>query len=229
MTNAATVQFDVAQRGDALELLQSLPDCAAAAVVFDPQHRSVLDHLQFGNEGARQVSRAALPTMSEAYIDHCIREAARTLIPSGHIFLWTDTFRLCEGAHLRVADAIKSVDLIAWDSLRMGMGKRSRRCGDYVLVLQRPPVTARNWRDHGIPSRWPEKADRRAHPHAKPTELLARLIGAVTEPGDLVIDPAAGSFVVLEIAQLMGRRFIGCDLAWAGRLQPCALQEENTS
>src|SRR5689334_23993399 len=132
---AAKYQFDVAQRGDALELLRFLPDCGAAAVVFDPQHRSVLDHLQFGNEGARQIGRARLPTMSEAYIDDCIREAARILVPSGYVFHWTDTFRLCEGAHLRVADAVKSVDLIAWDSLRMVMGKRSRRRGDYVLVL----------------------------------------------------------------------------------------------
>lgn len=210
------MRFDVAQRGDALELLQALPDCSAAVVVFDPQHRSVLDHLKFGNEGARQIGRAALPTMSEAYIDHCIREAARVLVPSGYIFLWADTFRVCEGDHLRVADAIKCVDLIAWDSLRMGMGKRSRRRGDYLLILQKPPITAKTWCDHGIPSRWAERVDRRRHPHIKPTELISRLIGAVTNPGDLVIDPAAGSFTVLEIAQLMGRRFIGCDLVWDG-------------
>jgi site-specific DNA-methyltransferase (adenine-specific) len=209
------VKFNAPQRGDALALLQSLPDCVAAAVVFDPQHRSVLDHLKLGNESARQIGRAALPVMSETYIDHRIWEAARILAPSGYVFLWADTYRVCEGAHLRVADAVKCVDLIAWDSLRIGMGKRSRRRGDYVLVLQRPPVTAVNWRDHGIPSRWPEKVSRKAHPHAKPMELMARLIGAVTEPGDLIVDPAAGSFIVLKIAQRMGRRFIGCDLAWS--------------
>jgi site-specific DNA-methyltransferase (adenine-specific) len=212
--NHVSQHFDVAQRGDALELLRFLPDCSAAVVVFDPQHRSVLDHLKFGNEGARQIGRAALPTMSEAYIDCCIREAARVLIPSGYVFLWVDTYRICEGSHLRVVDALKCVDLIAWDSLRMGMGKRSRRRGDYVLTLQRPPITPKTWRDHGIPSRWAEQVDRRRHPHIKPTELTSRLIGAVSKPGDLVVDPAAGSFIVLEIAQLLGRRFIGCDLAW---------------
>ena len=30
-----TLRFDAAQRGDGLELLQSLPDCSAAAVIFD--------------------------------------------------------------------------------------------------------------------------------------------------------------------------------------------------
>ena len=68
------------------------------------------------------------------------------------------------------------------------------------------------WRDHTIPSRWPEKVDRKTHPHAKPAGLIARLIGAVTAPGDLVVDPAAGSFIVMSLANDMGRSFVGCDI-----------------
>ena len=76
----------------------------------------------------------------------------------------------------------------------------ARRRGDYLLVLQRPPLRAKaTWRDHGIPSRWAEKVDRRIHPHAKPAGLITRLIVAVTEPGDLVIDPAAGGFTVMRV------------------------------
>lgn len=33
-------------------------------------------------------------------------------------------------------------------------------------------------------------------------------------PGDLVVDPAAGSFVVMHAAHALGREFIGCDLAF---------------
>src|SRR5262249_14348140 len=106
---------------------------------------------------------------------------------------------------------LKCVDLIAWDNLRPGMGKRSRRRGDYLMVLQRPPVTAKNWRDHSIWNRWGEKVDRKIHPHAKPVGLIERLIAAVTLPGDLVIDPAAGGFGVLYAALRRGREFIGCD------------------
>jgi site-specific DNA-methyltransferase (adenine-specific) len=213
------LEFDVAQHGDALELLQSLPDYSAALVHLDPQHRNVLDKLKFGNEGARQQGRAQLPAMTDNYIDACCREAARVLVPSGYLMHWLDTFRLCEGHHLRVADLLKCVDLIAWDSLRPGMGKRTRRRGDYLVVLQKPPIVAKTWRDRGIPSRWPEKVDRKIHPHVKPAGLLTRLIGAVTQPGDLVVDPAAGSFITLEIAQRLGRRFIGCDLVWDGQAE----------
>ena len=70
-----------AQPGDALVLLQSLPDCCAALVFFDPQYRETLDKLAYGNEGARQKGRALLPAMTSDYIDACCREAARVLRP----------------------------------------------------------------------------------------------------------------------------------------------------
>jgi site-specific DNA-methyltransferase (adenine-specific) len=201
-------------QGDALVLLRSLPDGCTPLVFFDPQHRGVLDKLQYGNEGARQKGRFALPAMTGDYIDQCCREGARVLKPSGYFGLWVDTFHLCEGDHRRVADVLPCVDLIAWDSLRPGMGYRTRRRGDYLLVLQKPPRRAKGtWHDHSIPSRWREKVDRKIHPHAKPAGLIAKLIGAVTAPGDLVVDPAAGSFVVMRVANEMGRRFVGCDIA----------------
>jgi site-specific DNA-methyltransferase (adenine-specific) len=227
-----TFAFNVAQRGDALELLYSLNFECSPLAFFDPQYRGVLDKLAFGDESARQRGRAGLPAMSEAYIDDCLREIANVLMPSGYCMLWCDTFNICEANHLRVADVLKAVDLIAWDSVRIGMGKRSRRRGDYLLALQKEPIVAKTWADHGIPSRWadrdesketgtldvsrlwPEKVDRKVHPHAKPIGLIARLIAAVTEPGDLVVDPAAGSFVVMQAALELSRDFIGCDCEW---------------
>jgi site-specific DNA-methyltransferase (adenine-specific) len=150
--------------------------------------------------------------MSADYIDTACVEIWRVLRPGGYLMRWIDPFCLCEGHHLRIAEFVRPVDLIAWDSLRMGMGKRTRRRGDYLLILQKPPVSARTWRDHGIPNRWPEKVDRSVHAHAKPVGLITRLIGAVTEPGDLVVDPAAGSFVVMHAACRLERNFSGCDL-----------------
>ena len=47
-------EFNVAQCGDAVTLLRSLPAGCTPLVFFDPQHRGILDKLKFGNEGARQ-------------------------------------------------------------------------------------------------------------------------------------------------------------------------------
>jgi site-specific DNA-methyltransferase (adenine-specific) len=206
-------KLDRALCADARMLLRSLPDTGAAAAFFDPQHRGVLDRLQYGNEGARQRGRHALPAMTESYIEQACRDIARILRPSGYLFLWVDTFRLGRADHKHVDDVLPCVDIVAWDNGRAGMGYRTRRRGDYLLVLQKPPLRAKGtWRDHGIPSRWDEKVDRRIHPHLKPAGLIRRLIAAVTAPGDLVLDPAAGSFVVMHVALALQRHFVGCDI-----------------
>jgi hypothetical protein len=69
--------YDVPQRGDALQLLQSLPASSSPLVIFDPEFRGPLDRLKFGNEGERQRGRASLPPMSESYIDAVCSEIAR--------------------------------------------------------------------------------------------------------------------------------------------------------
>ena len=204
------------ESGDALALLQALPECTPL-VWFDPQYREIMDKLKLGNEGARQRRRFELPSMTSEYIDDCCREAARILRPSGYLMLWSDTLRLVQGYHLRATGVLQCVDLIVWDNQRMGQGKRSRRRGSYLVVLQKPPIEARpTWRDRGIPDRWVENIEkpRSQHPHIKPVGLIKRLIGATTKPGDLVVDPAAGSFVVLRAAHELGREFVGCDIAY---------------
>jgi site-specific DNA-methyltransferase (adenine-specific) len=124
-------EYNVPQTGDACELLRSLPDGCTPLIFFDPQYRDVLDKLDYGNEGARQKGRAELPAMTSDYIDDVCRESARVLAPSGYLMRWSDTFNLCDAHHLRIADVLKCVDLIAWDHLRPGNGYRScRRASD---------------------------------------------------------------------------------------------------
>jgi site-specific DNA-methyltransferase (adenine-specific) len=152
------------QRGDAIELLQSLPSGCTPLVFFDPQHRENLDKLQYGNEGARQCERSRLPAMATEYIDECCCQAARVLAPGGYLMKWVNAFQLVQGHHLRVTN-VQCVDVIAWDNLQLGMGYRARRRGDYLVILQKPPIKAKTtWRDHGIPDRWPEKVDSETAP-----------------------------------------------------------------
>ena len=206
---------NTAQRGDSLALLRSLPAASVALGFFDPQFCELLTRQQYGNEGiSRQSVRATLPAMSPEFIDAATVEFARVLKPSAYLLRWTDKFCLCEGRHSSIpSDLFKIVDLIVTDIDRIGMGYRSRYRGDFLLVLQKPPIKARaTWHDHSIPDRRIEKIDRSIHPHTKPIGLIERLIAAVTQPGDLVADPAAGSFVVMTAAHKIGRNFIGCDI-----------------
>ena len=49
------------------------------------------------------------------------------------------------------------------------------------------------------------------HPTQKPEALLERIIKASSNPGDLVLDPFAGTFTTNAVAQRLGRRSIGIE------------------
>ena len=54
-------------------------------------------------------------------------------------------------------------------------------------------------------------AEKTDHPTQKPEALLERLVGASSNPGDLVVDPFAGSGTTLVVAERLGRRWAGAD------------------
>lgn len=210
----AGFSFDCRNHADGLDLMGRLADGCTPLVFFDPQYRGVLDHQGYGNEGERQRGRARLRQMSEDQIKAMIGEIGRLLLPTGHLMLWVDKFHLCMGVKTWLDHtSLDMVDLIVWNKRRMGMGYRSRRVSEYLLVAQKQPRRAKGvWSRHDVPDVWEEKLTTR-HPHAKPIGLQARLIEAVTNEGDVVVDPAAGSFSVLEACAATGRKFLGCDIA----------------
>lgn len=202
-------------RMDGLEFLSLLPAAGIPVAFFDPQYRGVLDKLAYGNEGkTRGRRRSSLGQMSETVIADFIRGIDRILIPSGHLFLWMDKFHLCQGIHGWIAGTeLAVVDMVTWDKGKIGMGYRTRRRAEYCVVLQKKPQRAKGvWKVHDIPDVVLEKPPRSPHPHTKPVDLQGRLISAVSDRGDFVVDPAAGSFSVLEAAQNTGREFLGCDI-----------------
>ncbi len=205
---------DAKNRLDGLALLASVHDESIAAAFFDPQYRGILDKLCYGNEGVRRGrDRSGLPQMKEGLICAFLRDLNRVLQKSGHLFLWVDKFHLCEGVLPWLADTeLELVDMVVWEKVRIGMGYRTRRTSEYLVVLQKRPKRAKGvWKDHAIPDVWREQAQK-GHPHAKPVELQRRLIECVTLPGDWVLDPAAGSYSVLAACAAAGRRFVGGDL-----------------
>lgn len=78
----------------------------------------------------------------------------------------------------------------------------------YLLVKGRarppacPPCDVRPWRYSG----------NRLHPTQKPLSVIRPLIAAYSRPGDIVLDPFAGSGTTAVAAKALGRRFIGVEL-----------------
>lgn len=66
------------------------------------------------------------------------------------------------------------------------------------------------WTDITIPF-WsmPENTD---HPTQKPEKLLAKIMLASTEPGDVVLDPFLGSGTTSVVASKLGRKYVGIEM-----------------
>ncbi|MCY4437343.1 MAG: DNA methyltransferase [Chloroflexi bacterium] len=201
---------------DALTFLGGVPDSSIPAAFLDPQYRGVLDKMKYGNEGkTRGKARVMLPQMKEGDITAIVGEISRVLIPSGHLFLWMDKFHLCEGFHdWRLGTSLQCVDLVVWNKERLAMGYRTRRTAEYLVILQKTPRRAKGvWTVHNIPDVWSESIPRNENTtHRKPVDLQGELITAVTNASDIVLDPAAGSFSVMDAALRRGRNFLGADI-----------------
>ena len=57
----------------------------------------------------------------------------------------------------------------------------------------------------------PVATERTGYPTQKPRALLERLIAALTDKGDLVVDPCCGSGTTLDVARSLGRVSVGGD------------------
>lgn len=74
------------------------------------------------------------------------------------------------------------------------------------------------WDDISVPY-W-SMAENTAHPTQKPEKLIAKLILASSDAGDLVLDPFVGSGTTAVVAKKLGRKYIGIEqnptyCAWA--------------
>lgn len=200
---------------DGLELLSKLNNEIVKACFFDPQYRSILDKMQYGNEGkSKEKRRFVLPSMTNDIIKKFIKEIDRVLMPSGHLFLWIDKFQLCEGFKHWIDDTkLSVVDLMIWEKSKIGMGYRTRNKCEFLVILQKRPTKAKGvWVKHDIPNVLKEDVDTSEHPHAKPIELQRRLIESVSNEYDLILDPAMGSGSVFTACQQLKRNFIGGDI-----------------
>lgn len=211
------IKINQKNKYNGIDLLDNLKENSIKVLFFDPQYRGILNKLSYGNEGvSRGKARSQLPQMEEKVIYEFISKIEKVLMPSGYLFLWVDKFHLVEGVSSWFSDISKLslVDMITWNKEKMGMGYRTRRQAEYLVIIQKEPRKAKStWSIHNIPDIWSEKIEKR-HPHSKPVNLQKKLIEATTCEGDIVCDPASGGYSVLECCKELNRTFIGCDLVF---------------
>jgi site-specific DNA-methyltransferase (adenine-specific) len=199
-------------QGNGLQLLKSLPENRAKLIFFDPQYEKVKKVLK---------RNYPLKFQMDQEISQFLKEIERILKPSAFCLLWVNKTILNTGRMLKwliKIPLLKIVDLLVWYKQNtLGMSSWLRSQAEFVFLLQKQPTNHKLFKNRSFGNVWVEDQltiSKRKHPHQKPKGLIKAIIEATTEPGDLVVDPCAGSFMVLEVCQETGREFMGCDLTY---------------
>jgi len=186
----------------------------------------------FGQIYARTADNGSLWLIADTYVAD--GPAPRPLLPVPF-----DLARAAESAGFTLRDVIiwQKDRTLPWSN-----GTRLRNAFEYVLLLAKgaePKYRLDRLREHSDLKEWWVRFPERYSPKGKappnvwnipipiqgswgngeldhscplPPELVRRLVLLSTDPGDIVLDPFAGSGVVLAVADRLGRKALGCEI-----------------
>jgi site-specific DNA-methyltransferase (adenine-specific) len=98
------------------------------------------------------------------------------------------------------------------DVLPQMSGDRPGQPGEGIAIMHR--TGRKRWNRGGHPARWTFNVchDDRVHSCQKPLDLMRALVRDFTDPGELILDPFAGSGTTALACLVEGRRFLGCEV-----------------
>lgn len=190
---------------DALEWLPSVESASARAVIFDPPY-AVGSPVRGREDGAAGSVFGPLSFMART-----LREVSRVLVPGGVALVFADWRRMPDLAYVASTVGLRPATQVAWVRNRPGTGGLLRASWDPILVVARgvPDVIDRAAIRNVVVADYPT---RRRHPYEKPPEVYKHVLARVARPGDLVLDPFAGSGSSRVAALDLGCEWRGCDI-----------------
>lgn len=188
---------------DCLAAMAALPDrCVDVTLTDPPFSLHVHDHQLRGKDLGFGHLTDEVRTATAGELARVVRR-------------WVAIFSDVEGAHLwrgALEDAgLDYVRTMAW--IKPGCSPQftgDRPAAGYeVIVLAHQPGRKR-WNGGGRAGVYEHPApQQREHPTAKPLALMEALVSDFTDPGELVLDPFAGSGTTGVACKRLGRRFLG--------------------
>lgn len=199
---------------DCLEILRTLPDNVADAIIMDPPYPN---RTPLGGKTARAKALQAANTFGDLNInglEWLLRaialESKRLVKPTGSMLVFCDS-----SMHIQIVPAIQSCgpryeDVIVWDKDQFGRGSGFRKQHELIahFTFDKPM-----YHDHSIPNVIQcKRVSKRLHPNQKPLQLLKYLIQVVCPEGGTVLDPFMGTGSTGQVCLWTQRNFIGVEL-----------------
>lgn len=206
--------------GDSRLVLRDMPEATVDCLVTDPPFA-----LGMFKSGEQHGDRRLVSNVGKMYdddphkvldtIDQIMSHCARILKADGHGYVFFHHNRyndILDILEKHFGDAVETTPVI-WIKNTPGVGDPNRSwvyAYEPCFFINRgraliKPQAFNYIRYDTVPPK------DKTHPTEKPTILLRHLISASCVPGEIVLDPFAGSGSTLEAAVQQGCRFIGCE------------------
>ncbi len=204
--------------GDAFEILPTLADRSVDCVITDPPYSERTHEGTRSNSGAAK--RHGNRVLSGSFgFDSITEDALRTGL--------ADCGRVSRGwvvatLDYRHAFALEQAPPNGLRMLRIGVwvkptpmpqisGDRPGQGWEAIAFLHRDDLRP-TWNGGGRSGVWHYRSEQKeGHPTAKPLPMVSDWVRLFTDPGDLILDPFAGSGTTLRAAVDNGRKAIGIE------------------
>jgi DNA modification methylase len=192
-------------------LAEQRPD-AATVVVYDPPY-AVGSPVRGREDGA-----AGSVFGPFSFLSVTLRASARSLRAGGVVMVFADWRRMPDLAYIASTVGLRPSTCLAWIRKRPGTGGLFRAAWDPILIVSRGVPDAidraavRNVIETDESVIEADYPARRRHPYEKPAKVFRHVFSRICRPGDLVLDPFAGSGVTRQVADELGLRWAGCDI-----------------
>lgn len=206
-------------------ILPEIPTGSIDMILTDPPYKDYQSNRPVANPKVKKIKSDTFD------IPMFVRESARVLKPGGHFYCWCD-HRSFPGIHQEIQVYNKSQtkpgnrliykNLLVWVKSNHGSGDlRGDWAPQHELVIfatrgkgaplrGKRPSNVFFYRDDQGYLQFYKRVQHQKHQHgtSKPLEILERIIASSSDPGDLILDPYAGTLSTARAAQDMGRDYL---------------------
>ena len=197
-----------------MDWLRTLPDASVDLVVTDPPYESLEKHRAVGTTTRLKHSKSSsndwFTIFPNARFLELFAEVHRVLKKGTHFYLYCDQETAFVAKPIGEEVGFKFWKPLIWDKVAIGMGYHYRSRYEMILFFEKGK---RRLNDLGVADVITEKRFHRASPTEKPVRVNEVLISQATAPGDIVIDPFAGTGSTGVAALGLGRHFWGNDIS----------------
>jgi site-specific DNA-methyltransferase (adenine-specific) len=198
---------------DAVTWLRSLAAESADLLITDPPYESLERYRAIGTTTRLKHSKASsndwFTIFPNARFPELFEAAYHVLRKNAHLYLFCDPETMFIAKPMGEAAGFKFWKPIIWGKRTIGMGYHYRARYEAILFFEKGK---RRLNDLGVPDIIEAPRVRNGYPSEKPVAVAEVLVRQSSAPGDVVLDPFAGSGAFGVAAVRADRDFRGSDI-----------------